>query len=77
MGYQKDVAAAVVFQASSQLSNTCQRLRREIRCRKQLWEKAWEDGLLGDGGLDQLTHEQEGSDSWKKAVCTFLQGIAA
>ena len=68
MGYKKDVAAAVVFQASSQLRKTCRRLRREATSRRQLWETAWEAGLLGDCGLEQLAMEQEGSDVWKEAV---------
>ena len=55
MGYQKDVAAAVVFQASIQLRNRCKR--------------AWESALLGLCTPDELAMEQEGSDTWKKAVC--------
>ena len=69
VGYQKDVAAAVVFQASSQLGKTCKRIRREATSWPQLWEQSWEDCLLGDCSLDQLAQEQEGSDIWKKAVC--------
>ena len=76
MGYQQDVAAAVVFQASNQLRKTCQRLKEGITDQQHLWEKALEDGLLGDCSLDQLAQETEGSESWKKAVslcaCTSL-----
>ena len=72
MGYHKDVAAAVVFQASNQLRKTCQRLKEGITGGQYLWEKAWEDGLLGGISLKQLAQEKEGSDSWKQAVCTVL-----
>ena len=65
MGYQKDVAAAVVFQASNQLSK---RLRCGASGRRQLWESALERGLLGDHPLDQLEEEEEGSETWKNAV---------
>ena len=68
MGYQKDVAAAVVFQASSQLRKTYERLRRETTGRQQLWERAWEDDLLGSGSVEQLSQEEEGSDPWAEAV---------
>ena len=68
MGYQQDVAAAVVFQASNQLRKTCQRPREETIGGQHLWEKALEDDLLGDCSLDQLAQETEGSESWKKAV---------
>ena len=69
MGYQKDVAAAVVFQASNQLRKTCERLRQGSTGRHQLWEPAMNNGLLGDHTLEQLTQEEEeGSDIWKKAV---------
>ena len=73
MGYQKDVAAAVVFQASNQLRKTLTSGRR------QLWESALERGLLGDHPLDQLTEEEEGSETWKNAVIfdavQWLQGL--
>ena len=62
VGYQKDVAAAVVFQASNQLRK---RLTGGLR---QLRESAWERGLLGDHPLDQLAEEEEGSEAWKNAV---------
>ena len=62
MGYQKDVAAAVVFQASNQLR------KRLTSGRRQLWESALERGLLGDHPLDQLAEEKEGSETWKNAV---------
>ena len=65
MGYQKDVAAAVVFQASNQLSK---RLRCGASGRRQLWESALERGLLGDHPLDQLAEEKECSETWKNAV---------
>jgi hypothetical protein len=68
VGYQKDVAAAVVFQASSQLRKTCERLKGETTGRQQLWETAWRDGLLGDCSLEQLAEEDEGSHNWKEAV---------
>ena len=68
VGYQQDVAAAVVFQASNQLRKTCQRLKEGITDQQQLWESGWEDGLLEDCSLDQLAQETEGSESWKKAV---------
>ena len=70
VGYQKDVAAAVVFQASSQLRKTCERLRGEVRGQQQLWEIVWGDGLLGPWTLDQLAREEEGSESWAQAVRT-------
>ena len=70
MGYQKDVAAAVVFQASSQLRKVRDRLRQTAgssgRC--QLWETAWQDRLLGEGSLEELAHEDEGSEIWREAV---------
>ena len=69
MGYQQDVAAAVVFQASNQLRKTCLRLKEETTGGQHLWEKAWEDDLLGDCSLDELAQEEEGSESWKEAVC--------
>ena len=62
VGYQKDVAAAVVFQASIQLRNRCKRVRSGCQ---QLWESA----LLGLCTPDELAMEQEGSDTWKKVVC--------
>ena len=65
VGYQKDVAAAVVFQASNQLSK---RLRCGASGRRQLWESALERGLLGDHPLYQLAEEKEGSETWKNAV---------
>ena len=65
VGYQKDVAAAVVFQASNQLSKW---LRGGASGRRQLWESALERGLLGDHPLDQLAEEKEGSETWKNAV---------
>ncbi|CAI8034865.1 E3 ubiquitin-protein ligase RNF213 [Geodia barretti] len=68
VGYRKDVAAAVVFQASSQLRKTCEILIGQ----QQLWETAWRDGLLGDCSLEQLAEEDEGSHNWKEAV--FLIG---
>ena len=68
MGYQKDVAAAVVFQASSQLRKTYERLRRETTGRQQLWERAWQDGLLGSGSVEQLSQEEEGCNPWAEAV---------
>ena len=71
MGYQQDVAAAVVFQASSQLRKTCQRLREETTGGQHLWEKAWEDGLLGNFSLYQVAEQEEGSESWKQAVRAF------
>ena len=68
VGYQKDVAAAVVFQASSQSRKTCEGMRRGTRGRQQAWEIAWEDGLMGYGSLDQLSREEEGSELWAQAV---------
>ena len=58
------MAAAVVFQASSQLRKTCEILIGQ----QQLWETAWRDGLLGDCSLEQLAEEDEGSHNWKEAV---------
>ena len=72
MGYQKDVAASVVFQASSQLRRACDRLRKPIEYftgRHHLWQSAWEHGLLGKGPLEEVAHQKEGSDTWKEAVC--------
>lgn len=70
VGYQKDVAAAVVFQASSQLRKYCGRWREgdEYSSGHQLWETAWKSGLLGDCPLYKLVDEEEGSDQWKQAV---------
>ena len=70
VGYQKDVAAAVVFQASSQLRKMCGRYQQgeEYTSRHQLWETAWEGGLLGACSLDELVDEEEGSDCWREAV---------
>ena len=66
MGYQNDVAAAVVFQASSQLRKVQKRYRGEDpTIRRKLWESAWEGGLLGDF---ELVSEVEGSEKWKLAV---------
>ena len=72
VGYQKDVAAAVVFQASSQLRKTCDRLREPVDYftdRHHLWQSAWEHGLLGKGPLMEVAHNKEGSDPWKRGVC--------
>ena len=73
VGYQKDVAAAVVFQASSQLRKTCEGMRRGTRGRQQAWEIAWKDGLLGHGSVDQLSREEEGSELWTQAVRGLVQ----
>ena len=59
VGYHKDVAAAVVFQASNQLR------KRVTSGREQLWESAWE---RRDHPLDQLAEEEEGSEAWKNMV---------
>ena len=82
VGYQKDVAAAVVFQASSQLRKMCGRWQEEEDTgRHQLWEAAWESGLLGGCSLDKLADEKKGSESWKEAVrlllfsCTHVQHL--
>ena len=72
VGYQEDVAAAVVFLASSQLRKACERLRGKTTGQQQLWETAWEDGLLGRFNLEQLTEEDKGSHSWQEAVTTAL-----
>ena len=72
MGYQQDVAAAVVFQASNQLRKTCQRLKEDTTGGQHLWESAWDDGLLGDCSLDQIVQEEEGSRIWKQAVSLQL-----
>ena len=66
VGYQKDVAAAVVFQASNQLS------KRLTSGQRQLWESAWE---LGDHPLDQLAEEEEGSEAWKNVVIIIAQSL--
>ena len=70
VGYQKDVAAAVVFQASSQLRKMCGRWQEgeEYTSRHHLWETAWMNGLLGTYSLDELVNEKEGSDRWNEAV---------
>ena len=69
MGYQNDVAAAVVFQASSQLRKVQKRYKgKDPTIRRQLWESAWEGGLLGDTMLEELVCEVEGSEKWKQAV---------
>ena len=70
VGYQKDVAAAVVFQASSQLRKMCGRWHEEdeYTSKHQLWETARERGLLGGCSLDELANEEEGSECWKEAV---------
>ena len=69
VGYQNDVAAAVVFQASSQLRRVQKRyVDEDISSRRQLWESSWENGLLGDSTLRELALENEGSDKWQEAV---------
>ena len=70
VGYQNDVAAAVVFQASSQLRRAQKRYVDEntTSSRRQLWESAWENVLLGDGTFGELALENEGSDKWQEAV---------
>ena len=72
VGYQKDVAAAVIFQASNQLRKTCDRLTQPVEYftdRNHLWQSAWENGLLGKGSLQEVAHQKEESDTWKEAVC--------
>ena len=70
MGYHKDVAAAVVFQASSQLRKMCGRWKdgEEHTTRHLQWQTALENRLLGECSLDELVEEEEGSDHWKQAV---------
>ena len=70
VGYHKDVAAAVVFQASSQLRKMCGRWKdgEEHTTRHLLWQTALEDGLLEECSLNELVEEEEGSDHWKQAV---------
>lgn len=63
VGYQKDVAAAVVFQASSHLKKLWNNVY-------PLWKSAWENGLLGDFSLEAI-REKEGLDKWKQAVRLF------
>ena len=72
LGYQKDVAAAVVFQASSQLRKTCDRLREPVTGSHHLWESAWKQRLLGNGPLEEVACQREGSDPWKRAVCYII-----
>ena len=63
------MAAAVVFQASSQLKKTCDRYRhREFTGRQQLWQAAWEQGMLGDFSLEEVVSKDEGSDIWRETV---------
>ena len=69
VGFHNDVAAAVVFQASSQLRKVQKRYEdMNITCRRQLWESAWENGLLGGDTLKELVLENEGSNKWQEAV---------
>lgn len=72
VGYHKDVAAAVVFQASSQLKKTCQRLKKSCPGRHHVWESAWNNRLLGECSLEELAKQDEGSDIYRKAVCCNL-----
>ena len=66
VGYENDVAAAVVFQASSQLRRVQKRYAdKDISSRRQLWESAWENG---DGTLEELALDNEGSNKWQEAV---------
>ena len=85
VGYQKDTAAAVVFQASSHLRQMSQRVHGQWRegeeerekmgeaTRRQLWETAWEAGLLGMCSLLELADEEEGSEQWMQAVSSWCQ----
>ena len=62
----------MIFQASSQLRKTCDRLREPVEYltgKHHIWESAWEQGLLGKG---PLTHVEEVSDTWKQAVCSSI-----
>ena len=78
VGYQKDTAAAVVFQASSQLRQIRQRMwgprgegeRWGEATRRQLWETAWEADLLGKCSLGELADKEEDSEQWMQAVST-------
>ena len=76
VGYQNDVAAAVVFQASSQLRKVQKRYENTTSSRRQLWESAWEDGLLGDGTLEELALDNEGSNKWQEAVSVVRLTLA-
>ena len=69
VGYHKDVGAAVVFQASSQLRKMCGRWKdgEEHTTRHPLWQTALEE-LLEDCSLNELVEEEEGSNNWKHAV---------
>ena len=89
VGYQKDTAAAVVFQASSHLRQMSQRVHGQWRegegeggeevgrmgeaTRRQLWETAWDAGLLGKCSLLELADEEEGSEQWMQAVSSWGQ----
>ena len=61
VGYQKDTAAAVVFQASNQL-------QQYLSGTSYLWEVASDKGLLIVPPRDELMFAGEDSELWRKAV---------
>ncbi len=63
IGYQEDTAAAVVFQATSQLekSLTSSKLQRAFR-----------SDLLADIDVSQVAEEEKGSETWKGAVSFYF-----
>ena len=63
VGYQKDTAAAVVFQASNQLQQYL-----SGTCTSYLWEVASDKGLLNMPPRDELMFAGEDSELWRKAV---------
>ena len=68
VGYHKDVAAAVVFQASNQLKKTLKNNGEHIT-QHQVWESAWREGLRL---LGPLKTDDEGSNSWQETVRKYI-----
>ena len=63
VGYQKDVAAAVLLQATNQLRNVCKN-----EDGMYMWKTALENGMPEQCSLEVLRNEKETSDLWKKGV---------
>ena len=67
MGYHRDTAATVVFQASSQMEEICNDQDQYTSKIDQL-KTAWKDKLLGGTSLDTLRETKKMSDDWKEGV---------
>ena len=65
IGYTKDTAAAVVFQATNQL----ERLRGEDLENSDEWKRMVATGCLKTIDPHGLIDEGEGTELWKQAVC--------